>query len=255
MFAYKTLVVAPKTDLLLVEDEVQQVVNYLGAKMLRGSQADMQGLLDIVSESFDILWFSTHGDESGVYLNDGIVSISELTTLIRGSGARLVVFNTCQSRSVALTIYDELKIPFVCTIAKVPDRMAFITGTLFARYIALGLSFREAYEKAKPGQNRTYTFLPDEGRPVDKRVRVENDLDSIVNSVRRLEIIVTGSTDYNVEGLVPTVKKLSIQIDDLLSDFMIMRANQILNRRLLLSLSFICITLLIAVVILVFRQV
>lgn len=263
---YKTLAVEPKTNLPLVADEVQQVINLLGAKVLRGEQANIHGLLEILSGDFDILWFATHGDDKGVYLNDGILNVSEITALVRSTGASLVVLNTCSSRSVALSIYDELKIPLVATIKAVPDRSAFITGTLFARKLAAGLPFREAYEAAKPGQNSTYTFIPEEQTtyypyegglklmpPAPER-RYDNDLATLLETVRRLEILVRGDSTYAVEGLVPTVKSLEDRVEKLIDDFHIIKSNQILNRRLLLTMSSLCVILFITLVLLVVQS-
>lgn len=244
---YKTLIVAPETNLPMAKDEVQQVINLLGSKVLTGSDANIRGLLNILSEPFDIVWFATHGDEKGIYLNDGVVNASELTSLIRSVGASFVVLNTCSSRSVALALHDELRLPLVCTLREVPDRTAFILGTLLARQLARGLSFREAYEIAKPGQNSTYAFLPEEGKIVNERKRVEHDLESIIALVKRLEIIVSGSSDYNVEGLIPTVKELSRKVELLSQDFVIMRQNQLLNRRLLWAVIITCIILIVSV--------
>lgn len=136
-----------------------QVVNLLGAKLLQGTQATLHGLLNILREPFEIIWFATHGNENGIYLSDGVLNTSEITTMVRSAGAKLTVLNTCSSRPVALTIHDELGMDFVCTVRPVPDRTAFITGSIFAQKIADGLDFYSAYEAAKPGQNSTYTYL------------------------------------------------------------------------------------------------
>lgn len=250
----KVLVVAPSTDLLLVDDEVQQVVNALRAKVLQGSQANVHGLLAMLDESFDVVWFATHGDEFGVYLSDGILSPAEITAMVRSAGVSLVVLNTCSSRPVALTIHDELRISLVCTVRAVPDRTAFVTGTIFAKKLQQGFSYREAYEMAKPGQNSTYVFLPESETMERPQQKTDDSLESVVALVRRLEILVSGNSDYNVEGLVPTVRVLSRKIDSLIIEVSVMRANQALNRRLLMGVTFICIVLLVAMSILVLQR-
>ncbi len=254
---YKTLIVAPETNLTLAPDEVQQVVNLLSAKLLRGAGANVHGLLNILAEPFDVIWFATHGDENGIYLNDGLLSTSDLTTLARSCGASLVVLNTCTSRNVALGIYDELRIKLVCTVKKVPDRTAFITGVILARGLSNGLGYREAYEAAKPGQNATYLFLPEEESympPIERPGKMDEDIQTLAVLVRRLEIIVTGNSDYNVEGLAPTVRMLTKKVDQLLIDFGVMKANQLFNRRVLLGVSFLCTLLLFATSILVYQR-
>lgn len=239
---YRTLVVAPKNDLALVDDEVQQVVNQLGeagtVKQLRGEQCNIHGLLEILKQSFDIVWFSTHGDEKGVYLNDGILSASEITALVRSAGTRFVFLNTCSSRAVAVSIYDELRIPIAATLRKVPDRSAFITATLLSRNIALGLPFRVAFDRSIPGQNSTYIFLPEEGEVsqmplMDKPTSGEGgDLNRLTRSVQRLEILVQGDRDYGVSGLVPDVATLKQTVDGMAKSVTIVASQvEALNKR------------------------
>lgn len=257
---YKTLVVAPQTNLPMVSNEVQEVVNTLGAKMLR-EQATIHGLLEILKENFDIIWFSTHGDEKGVYLNDGILSTSEITALVRSAGAKLVVLNTCSSREIASTIYDELRIPFIATIRQLPDRTAYIFGTLLARKIALGIPFSQAFKSARPGQDKNYVFFPEQEITFEMPSNPygeSNDLTNLTRSVQRLEILVSGSRDYNVKGLIPTVENLdkrlegvSDTVEELRSEQQairvsqdIIRLDQKMNRRMLIFI----IVVLIAVV-------
>lgn len=256
---HRCLIVAPDTDLEFVKSEVMQVVNQLRAKILQGPEATLHGLLSILSEPFDIIWFATHGDENGVYLTGGLVSTSEITTMVRSVGASLVVFNTCSSRSVALTIYDELRIQFICTVKKLPDRTAFVTATIFARKVASGLSFREAYEAAKPGQNHTYLFLPEEreeSMPQPERPprQLDDDMHHLNNLVRRLEIIILGSNDYNVKGLAPTVREIVDKLNDVIEDVRIMKGNQQFNRRVLTGIAILSVIMLIAMLVFIYQR-
>jgi hypothetical protein len=256
--AYRVLVVAPETDLVMVSAEVMNVVNALGAKILQHPESNVYGLLNMINEPFDILWFATHGDENGIYLSEGeLLSTSELTTVVRAAGARLTVLNTCSSRPVALTIHDELQTEFVCTIKPVPDRTAFITGTIFARKLAQGLGFFEAYQQAKPGQNSTYAYIGDREQvmPTNERSsRTDDELGMIKDSVRRLEALVSGNPQWNVYGLVPEVRDLRSKVEQLIAEVGISRNNQIFNRRLLIFLSIICSGLLVTVVILLTQR-
>jgi hypothetical protein len=218
---YRVVVIAPDSNLKFAGDEVQQVINLLGAKLLTAGDATLRGMISILREGFDIIWFATHGDELGVYLNDGIVNISELTTLIRSSGAQLTVFNTCASRPVALTIHDEVGTEFICTIKPVPDRMAYITGTIFAQKLADGFDFFEAYEEAKPGQNSTYTYIGEKGISMPQRepnryvpqgspspqMPDPATLLAFIESVKELNLIVRGQS-----GLVPPVRDMIVDL-------------------------------------------
>jgi hypothetical protein len=237
---------------------VQKVVNTLKAKVLQGQRATLSGLVDILSEPTDVVWFATHGNEDGILMLDGILNASELTTLVRFAGASLVVLNTCSSEKVARTIYNELQVQFICTIRKVPDRSAFVLGSILARKIAEGHSYREAYELAKPGQNSTYLFLPerekmDTNQYDKKTLPIPENMNQIVSLVNRLQILVIGSTDYGVEGLIPTVKQLKSEVGELALEVARMRQNQVMNRRVLAFLVLICVLLLISVIFLIYR--
>lgn len=254
MTDYRVLLVAPPSDLPMAEDEVQQVVNTLRAKVVRGSQADVQGFLNMLVEPFDIVWFAAHGDHQGIYLNDGLLSTSEITTGVRSVDAKLVVLNTCSSRGVAREIYEELQIDLVCTVTKVPDRMAYFTGTVFARMLANGLPFRQAYEQAKPGQNATYYYFPEKEKlampppPPDPVPALPRDADfyTLQEQVRQLRLAMIGNPDYNVKGLAKLVDDLNDKVDAMALEFVTIRSNQIFNRRVLIFLAIICFALLIA---------
>lgn len=253
MTIYKTLVISPDMNLPYAADEVMAVVNALDAELLQGKRANVYGLVDMLDQGWDIVWISSHGNEDGVQLNDGIVKTSELTTLIRSTGAMLTVLNTCSSYQVARAIYAEVGMAFICTIKDVPDREAFFTGTIFARQLAKGLSFRQAYEAAKPGQNSTYEFLGDRPLtpPSERPHRVEDELLIIKDSLRRVEAIVSGNPQWNVVGLVPEVRELRHKVEQLIADVMTMRANQLFNRRILIFLSVIIAALLATVTIMI----
>jgi hypothetical protein len=259
---YRVLVVAPKTELVKVDDEVMQVVNLLRATELRGYQATLHGLLEILSQPFNLVWFATHGSEKGILLNDDYVNASELTSLLRSASVEGVIFNTCSSKSVALTIYDELRIPMVCTLKAVPDRTAFVTGTILARKLAEGATLRQAYNQAKPGQNQTYLYLPQEWEeevempPLEVKPQgfQQSDITSIMNLVKRLEILVSGNADYNVPGLIATVNKLDIKVSLIMEEFQAIKANQRFSRILLLSLTIICVLFLIGMFLLALKS-
>lgn len=256
MTTYKTLVVAPTTNLELVSDEVMQVVNTLDAHLLQGNRANLHGLMDTLREQWEIVWFASHGSEQGIQLSDGLLNTAEITSLIRSAGVQLTVLNTCSSYEVAHTIHAELGTQFVATVKPVPDRQAYITGSLFAQQIARGLSFRQAYEAAKPGQNSTYVFLGDREQlmpPNERSPRLEDDLAKIRDDLRRIEAIVSGNQQWNVYGIVPELRDLRHKVDQLLDDFTVMRSAQLFNRRLLIGVSIVSTALLVAVTILIMQ--
>jgi hypothetical protein len=254
----KTLVVAPTTNLEYAPDEVMSVVNLLGARLLQGKRATMPGLVDMLASGWDVVWFSTHGDAQGIWLSDGPANASELTTLIRATGAHLAVLNTCSSYEVARSIYKEVRCDFVCTVTELPDRMAFVTGTVFAQKIAEGFGAYDAYELAKPGDNTTYEFFqareqlmpPNRGRDMDNGEAIER-FEDLLN---RLDAIVNGSPRYHIKGLVKSFEDVVTKLDDLTKDVAKLKDNQTFNRRLLLFLSVSCLALLVAVIVLIYFQ-
>lgn len=110
---------------------------------------------------WDILWFATHGSEVGIELSDGHVSISDLTAVVRASGAWLIVLNTCSSRLVGLELHYELGASVITTQAEINDATAYQTGALLARALVEGKGVVEAFEASKPGQGRNYLLFHD----------------------------------------------------------------------------------------------
>lgn len=201
-------------------DEVMQIVNSLGARLLTGDQANIHGFLEILKEPWDIIWIISHGVPEGWFLNDGIVNTSETTAFVRHAQTFLLVLNSCESFEVANTIAEELEIALLCTIAQVPDRTAFITGVLFARNLASGLDYVEAWSRAKPGQKHPYVLIearrPMGNNPNERRnfTRARGELPDVetltrfFGSVEELERIVYGSPRL---GLAP-LRELTVQL-------------------------------------------
>lgn len=206
---YRSVIIAPDTDLLLVEDEVQSVVNSMRAHMLRGyvTAADLSQKMQ---EEFEIVWFATHGDQNGVLLSDGHLDASSLTAMIRTAGAELVVLNTCSSFDVAMLVHNELMTHMICTIRPIPDREAFLTAKNLAFQLGRGLSYYDAYLAAKPGQNRTYLYLT--GRRASGMTPARQN-DDISPEFRRLFALIDGDEKWGQPGLMKTVASLQESVD------------------------------------------
>lgn len=230
---YKTLVIAPRTNLVMAEEESTAVVNALNAQIMQG-RVTSNMVLDRLAEGWDIVWFMTHGAPDGILLSDGPLDASTLTTFIRTSEARLVVLNTCDSIQVALDIHNELLTNLICTLREVPDRDAFFTGKQLAFQLARGKTFSQAYLAAKPGQNKDYIFLVGKDRdkpsvnlttvplsapaPADaaggRPTRV-GEYGEFEERIRRLDAVVSGDMLWGTEGLVNTVKSLLAELNKL----------------------------------------
>ncbi len=160
----KVLLVAPRTNLLLVDAEVQRVLRSgLDVTPLLGT-VNHETLLDEIDESdYDTLWLATHGGPAGILLSDDILSPSLLAPLVREKFS-LIVLNTCESIMVAQMLQNETDAEIIATVQTVPDREAFQTGALFARALAQTQDTAAAYNIARPGANRTYIRLAGNGK-------------------------------------------------------------------------------------------
>lgn len=79
------------------------------------------------------------------------------------------------------------------------------------------------------------------------------DLQQVADLCRRLEVIIRGSEQYNVEGLVTAVKRVEVKVDTLTAEVAHLGGRQATNRRILIGVSILVICLLVAVGSLVFR--
>lgn len=257
----------PVSDLEYGMDEVMQIVNLLGARLLSGKQATIHGLLDILAQGWDGIWLVTHAEEEGWYLSDGIVNASETTTLIRSSGTMLLVMNTCSSYEVAYKVSKELGTPVICTVQEVPDRQAFITGVIFAQKLATGLDYETAYYLAKPGQNSTYELIrantamsqSERGRGSQGNTPDAQSLQRFIDSVAELERIVYGSPRLGLAplreltvNLQKDVTALSGQMTQMQAKLIEIQAAQKDRNRVFIVLTVVIVALVISVGLLVF---
>lgn len=214
--ALRTIVIAPKTDLLLVEAEVAAVVNHLRAQLLNGDLTADDVLNKLSEQTWDVVWFAAHGDEKGIHVSNGeVLSSALLTSFIRTAGASLVVFNTCSSYQVAQLIYNELLIDLVCTIRPIPDKDAFFTGKSFAIHLGRGKSPHEAYLAAKMGGNIDYIFMNKRERTLPPVAASSGEIAVLSEEVRRLVRLVDGDTREQEPGLRKMVKDQATELASL----------------------------------------
>lgn len=233
----KGLTPVQSTDLGYGLDEVMEIANQLDAEILTGKRCTILGLLDKLKEPFDILWVLSHGVEEGWFLNDGLVSASETTSLVRSSGIFLTVLNSCSSYMVADKAAQELGTAFICTLTEVPDRQAFLTGALFARHISEGLDYVSAWTLAKPGQVHPYILIQAKGEmhPVDRRNPSSSSIDlaSLRDSISEMQRIVYGSPHLGLPPLreltnviEKRLSQIEIKVDDIQKSVTIIEQNQ-----------------------------
>lgn len=182
------LLIAPDNTHTLPQgaQEAREVSQALRPVVLNGrvTVADILHALD--GGPYDLLWLVAHGNENGIALSDGLfITTSQLTAAVRNSGACCLFLNTCSSRSVGLEIAYELGVDVIATVSTIGDTTAYETGALLARNLAKGLTFREAFDKSKPGQNTAYTFFAASG--VDavsgQQQQADQSISMLVNGV------------------------------------------------------------------------
>lgn len=156
----RALIIAPHhPDLPNVAAEVAAVSNAHPGHLLQG-QVDERDIAQAVAPGgYDLFWCCTHSTRDGILLNNGILPASRLITYITASGASIVMLNTCESIHLAAQIVDATTASVIATISDLPDTLAATTGALFARQLAQLGDPRAAYQRSKPGQNRTYVYL------------------------------------------------------------------------------------------------
>jgi alkanesulfonate monooxygenase SsuD/methylene tetrahydromethanopterin reductase-like flavin-dependent oxidoreductase (luciferase family) len=159
------LVVAPDIGLPWAANEARHIVNTLGAKIVSGKVtiADIMDKVD--AGNFDVLWFATHGNESGISLSDDMLPADVLAQMARRCGAKLVFLNACSSERVANAIYAAVQVPVICAIAETMDHLAYFTAHAFANDIAKlsdpeVADFRKAFQRSR---TQNFRMVPEMG--------------------------------------------------------------------------------------------
>lgn len=212
----KVLLIAPHTDLLYADAEVQRILRSgLTVTPVLGTVNQTTLLDEIGSGTYDVLWLCSHGTKTGIMLSDGLLSGETLSQVVRSSSISLVVLNTCDSIMTAQQLQNETSADVIATIEEVPDREAFQAGALFARALAQTNNVAEAYNIARPGGgNRSYIYLggavpnQNERQGRDSQTTVEERLSRLeqinTDTQKTLERIVTlmdGNSSWRIVGL------------------------------------------------------
>lgn len=214
-----TLIIAPEGTGSRTANEVQEISISIRAVSLTG-YVTRAHVLEALEQTWDVLWFATHGDPTGVSLSDEMLPISDLIALVRQAEARIVILNSCSSEAPALLLYHELEraVSVVFTVATVPDPSAYQMAALFARGLAAGLNTQEAFERARPGAGGVYRILVGEDMPsqdytaADYR-RIDDRLDRIVNDLALLRGDVS-STRHDVSSVLVRMTSLEQRMDN-----------------------------------------
>lgn len=179
----KTILIAPtQTDLAMAPAEIQDVANLLGAELVLGvvDLARVFRELNSPGKTYELIWFASHGDDSGIHLTDTVIDGDTLAAALRGTKARLIMLNTCSSERAAEQLYSATRIPVICNVGAVADSAAYATARRFAQEIAAGLDAARAFTLAK---TKTFRLIPEDLRMYP---RSPDDMDEIRREIGAL---------------------------------------------------------------------
>lgn len=167
MTIISAVIVAPTTTLEYAQPEVQNILRSGLRVRPVFSPVTLRDLTrEVQAGDEDMIFFLAHGSADGILLDDKdprtqtpvLLSPAALVQLVRNR-YRLVYLNTCSSLELAQLIQNETGAAVICTLTNVPDRDAYVTGSLFAASLARHGDVARAYKESLPGANRLYLYL------------------------------------------------------------------------------------------------
>lgn len=169
------LLIAPSSsNLPAIDDEINAISVALRPAILHGVVTRRVVLDALRGRNWDVVWFATHGDQDGIELSDGPLSVADLTAVVRASGAWLVVLNTCASRLIGLELHYELGCAVITTQAEIADVTAYQTGALLAQALTESKDPVAAFNASRPGQSVNYLLFYNSSN--DERVETKTIL-------------------------------------------------------------------------------
>ena len=180
----------------MVPDEVQEVANLLDAHLVQGA-VDLGRLFrELAAGAWELIWIASHGSDDGIELTGGMASGDILAAALRGTAARLIVLNTCDSEHAAQQLYSATSVPIVCNVGPVPDTAAYATARRFAQELADGRDVAGAFAMAK---TQTFRLIPEGlamyNRQEDEISRLARRVDTTEQRVQAHEDLFYGRPD------------------------------------------------------------
>lgn len=205
----RTLLIAPDLGLEHVSNEIRAISASLQATVL-ADEVTRRDVMDAMSnKEWDVVWAAAHGTRDGILLSDGLLTTSDFTSIVRNTGADLLMINTCDSKITGLELNYELGIDVVCVEGEVGDSGAYQMGRFFAQHLANGIKAKDAFDKAKPGQNTRYHFLfgrrDEHGEDI---IRPDSRIDD-ARTIRMMREVVDdwgGKIDKRIDGMESSLR-------------------------------------------------
>jgi hypothetical protein len=166
----RILYVAPDYSQATITERQQRLLTDIAATGLNvtpllGHVTTAQIVQRLRGGQYDVLIFMAHGYPAGILLattpagqpNEELTP-AHLSSVAR-YGLRLVVLLACDSVTVGSMVATSAQVDTICTVTQLDSETAYLTGSLLAQGLADGLSFRDAFEKARPGNDVDYVYL------------------------------------------------------------------------------------------------
>lgn len=135
------LLVAPESGLSWVGVEVDTITSMDGLRVrLVRSPATVRSVTEKIDRHgvCDVLVFSTHGNENGIMLDDGLASTDDILMLVEMARCELTILNSCSSIAIANQIVKLTRCSVVATLEDQPDRRAWQVSTGILRELVHG---------------------------------------------------------------------------------------------------------------------
>ena len=196
----RVLYVAPDTGNSNIADRQQRLLTDISSTGLNvtavlGKVSVSQIVQQLRGGQYDILFLVAHGYPNGILLAQTGPSLpnEELTPAHLSSvaryGLKLVVLLACDSVTVGNMVVTSAQVDTICTVTQLDTDTAYLTGSLLAQGLADGLAYRDAFEKARPGNDVDYVYLAARHVEADSKLTGLDNLQSatIQEQARRLD--------------------------------------------------------------------
>lgn len=129
------------------------------ATFLQGGVTKAEVLRELRTGRYDVLMAMTHGYAQGIQLGAGIwLEPSQLGALTR-YGVGVVMLLACDSITAGQVVMQAAGVDVICHVASLDSEDAYMTGSLFVKGLADGMSHRRAFEQAKPATGTEFVYL------------------------------------------------------------------------------------------------
>jgi len=218
MMQRKILLIAPdmpSLPKLRTEAEVSMIQRYHDTRLLSGTVRSEDVTTAITEDDYQVIWFVSHGTAEGVHLTNETLGVDALIQYAKSDATEMVVFNTCESESLALRVSGEAAVNVICTISAVDNTDAVRLGSLLAVKLTEDIDYREAYDAVSSGSSLYRFYGIHSTRSAYRNTASSIGVSiSLEDDVKELKAAVFGH--YGVGGLVQETAKIKDNLAELL---------------------------------------